>query len=263
MPDRAALFAAVAEQYDQIVPYFAEFGRRTVELAAPAAGARVLDVACGRGATVLPAARRVGPSGRVLGVDRAAPMVAALRRDLAVRQVANVAVATADAAALPAPAGGFDLALCGSALFLLPDPAAAAGELHRVLRPGGRVAVSVPRETDGGWPFLRPAFLRHWQAAGLPGTPWPTGRFDAAAVLSGAGFVETTATVVAASIRFGDPDTWWRWIHTMGWRAALDRLPPAARSALWADLAGPLAAQAGPDGLTGRYEMTVVLGRRG
>jgi O-methyltransferase/aklanonic acid methyltransferase len=261
VPDHAALFAAMAEQYDQIVPYFAEFGRRTVELVAPAAGARVLDVACGRGATVVPAAHRVGPAGLVLGVDRAAPMVAALRRDLA--GVSNVAVATADAAALPVPTGGFDLALCGSALFLLPDPAAAAAELHRAVRPGGRVAVSVPRETDGGWPFLRPTFLRHWQAAGLPGTPWPADGFDATAVLSAAGFTEVTATVVAAELRFGDGDTWWRWIHTMGWRAALDRLPARSRTALWADLSGPLAAQAGPDGLTGRYEMTVVTGHRG
>ena len=70
------LFDGAAAVYDRTGPsLFARWGARLVELMAPEPGAYVLDVATGRGAVLLPAAQRVGPSGRVVGIDLSAAMV--------------------------------------------------------------------------------------------------------------------------------------------------------------------------------------------
>ena len=65
-------FSAAADTYDQVVGFFAPFGRALVAAADPDRGARVLDIACGRGAFLYPALDAVGPDGSVLGIELAA-----------------------------------------------------------------------------------------------------------------------------------------------------------------------------------------------
>src|SRR5262245_11347846 len=72
-----------------------EVGQLLIERAAIRPGERVVDVGCGNGATVLEASRRVGPSGRVLGVDISEPMLAVSRQRAA--GLANVGFLAADA----------------------------------------------------------------------------------------------------------------------------------------------------------------------
>jgi SAM-dependent methyltransferase len=112
-------------------------------LAVPAPGEAVLDVACGTGVVSVAAARAVGPVGRVLGVDLADAMVQASRQRAQDLGLGQAAFERMDAEQLKLPDAGFDLALCALGLMYLPDPDAALRELHRVLRPGGRVVLAV------------------------------------------------------------------------------------------------------------------------
>ena len=71
--DRAAFtYNAAADFYDASPLSFCDyFGCRTIELTSRPIGSRVLDVCCGAGASALPAAEAVGPTGNVVGVDLA------------------------------------------------------------------------------------------------------------------------------------------------------------------------------------------------
>ena len=118
-------------------------------------GERVLDVACGTGLVTLPAARAVGTSGRVSGIDLSERMVATAARQAHERQVSNVTFTRMDAERLELPDASFDVALCALGLMYMPDPGQALRELQRVLRPGGRVSLAVWGERQRcGWSAL-------------------------------------------------------------------------------------------------------------
>jgi SAM-dependent methyltransferase len=123
-----------------------------LDRAAPRAGERVLDVACGTGVLALAAARAVCPTGHVLGVDLSGAMVGEAQRRAQAEGLAHATFVPMDAEQLSLPAASIDLALCSLGLMYLPDPDAALRELHRVLRPGGRAVLAVWGEREHcGW----------------------------------------------------------------------------------------------------------------
>jgi ubiquinone/menaquinone biosynthesis C-methylase UbiE len=144
------LSAEVAEVYEaRFVPsFFAQWAPRLLDAAGVGDGAHVLDVACGTGIVARTAADRVGPSGAVVGVDISDAMLAVARRvrpDLQWR--------SGDAGALPFGDEEFDAVVCQMALMFLPDPVAALGQMRRVVRPAGRVAVLVPGALAANPPY--------------------------------------------------------------------------------------------------------------
>jgi ubiquinone/menaquinone biosynthesis C-methylase UbiE len=106
-----------------------------------APGQRVLDIAAGTGLAAEAAAEAVGPTGHVLAADISPAMVERARERLGGRP--NVSFAVEDAQALTLADRGFDAVICNMGLMYLPDPARGLAEFRRVLRPEGRVAVSV------------------------------------------------------------------------------------------------------------------------
>jgi ubiquinone/menaquinone biosynthesis C-methylase UbiE len=115
------------------------------------AGMACLDVGCGGGDVALELAARVGPSGRVVGVDVDAAKVALARAEAGERGVANVEFRVADVRTLAEEP--FDVVYARFVLSHLPDPAAALAAFRRHLRPGGVVIVE---DTDFGGYFTYP-----------------------------------------------------------------------------------------------------------
>ncbi|HKZ54384.1 MAG TPA: class I SAM-dependent methyltransferase, partial [Anaerolineales bacterium] len=105
-------------------------------------GASVLDIASGRGASLFPAAERVGPTGRAIGIDLAESMVEEAIREICSRGLGNLEARVMDAENLLFPNATFDYVLCGFCLFFFPQLERALSEMRRVLKPNGRIATS-------------------------------------------------------------------------------------------------------------------------
>jgi demethylmenaquinone methyltransferase / 2-methoxy-6-polyprenyl-1,4-benzoquinol methylase len=153
------MFGAIAPRYDLANTVISaglhrRWKRIAVDLAGVPAAGRALDVCCGTGDLALLLARRLGPEGLVVGVDFSREMLGIAARRAAAAGFSRVCrFVTADAHALPAPDGAFDVATVGFGIRNVARPDVALRELCRVLRPGGRLAVlefSVPQR-----PFVR------------------------------------------------------------------------------------------------------------
>jgi ubiquinone/menaquinone biosynthesis C-methylase UbiE len=102
-------------------------------------GERVVDVGSGAGFDSLIAARLVGPEGQVIGVDMTAAMREKARAAALTAGLAQVEFREGFAESLPIPDAWADLVISNGVVNLCPDKLAVFGELHRVLRPGGRL----------------------------------------------------------------------------------------------------------------------------
>lgn len=220
----AGVFDRAASTYDRVgVAYHEHFARRLVELADLPPGAELLDVGCGRGAVLLAAAHRAGG---LTGVDVSAGMLDRARDELRAAGVDEVRLEVMDAEGLDFATESFDAVTAAFLLFFLPDPEKAAAEFHRVLRPGGQVAVSTWGDEDPRWAWTdelladlrvdRRALQRPFDSPG-----------EVEALLAGAGFTDLTTQREELEIRFADADQWWDWQWSFSFRGVLEQLDPA------------------------------------
>jgi arsenite methyltransferase len=105
-------------------------------------GERVLDLGSGGGIDVILSARRVGPTGRAIGLDMTDEMLALAQRNAAEAAVDNVEFIRGTIESIPLPAASVDVVISNCVINLAADKAAVFSEIARVLRPGGRVGVS-------------------------------------------------------------------------------------------------------------------------
>jgi arsenite methyltransferase len=104
-------------------------------------GERVVDVGCGAGIDSLIAAQKVGPDGRVIGVDMTPSMLEKARDAARESGLANVEFRQGYAEELPVDDGWADVVISNGVLNLMPDKTAALEEMSRVLKPGGRLQI--------------------------------------------------------------------------------------------------------------------------
>jgi len=136
------LFATIADRYD-LITRLLSFGldqrwkRRVLDLADPAPAHRVLDLACGTGDLAIGAAAR---GATVVGLDITPRMIVLARDAAATRSTpGRVSWVVGDMMALPVPAASCDCITTGYGLRNVPDLAVAIAEMHRALKPGGRL----------------------------------------------------------------------------------------------------------------------------
>jgi ubiquinone/menaquinone biosynthesis C-methylase UbiE len=130
--------AAVLYERSFVPALFGRFALVLADAAEIGQGQRVLDVGCGTGVVARAAARRVGPAGRVVGLDLNPRMLA-----VAGRVAPEIEWRHGDAVDLPFEDGGFDVVVSQFAAMFFPDPALALREMWRVLAPRGRLAIAV------------------------------------------------------------------------------------------------------------------------
>jgi len=193
----------------------------------------VLDLCCGAGASAIPAAHAVGPAGRVLGVDLAAPMLELARARAADEGLANVGFRHGDATRTGLADGGFDAVVCVFGVFFAPDMAAFVREMWRLVRPGGVVAV-----TTWGPGMFEPANGRFWHCVGevepalfKAFNPWDeiTSPAALAGLFSRAGVPDPAAEAVSGQHDLDHPDRFWDVVLGSGYRATVDALRPEQR----------------------------------
>ena len=105
-------------------------------------GERVLDLGSGGGIDVILSARRVGPTGRAIGLDMTDEMLDLARRNATEAGVDNVEFVRGTIESIPLPGASVDVVISNCVINLAADKAAVFREIARVLRPGGRVGVS-------------------------------------------------------------------------------------------------------------------------
>lgn len=138
-----------AETYEaEMVPaMFGPWVPVLLDAAQPRPGERVVDLACGTGIVARHAARAVGDAGEVVGLDLS-PKMLDVARSAADREGLSIEWHEGNLESLPCADEEFDVAFCQHGLQFVPDKPKALAEMHRVLRTGGRVALSVWRGLD-------------------------------------------------------------------------------------------------------------------
>jgi O-methyltransferase/aklanonic acid methyltransferase len=259
----AAAFNSAAATYDRLgVEFFTPMGRRLVERAAPAVGARVLDVGCGRGACVFPAAERVGPEGRVVGIDVAEAMIEEATKEAALRDAAMVELRVMDGEHPDFAPHSFDVVLGSYSVIFLPDAPAALARYAPLLSPGGRLAFTSPVFSDDTFPFLPPVFTEliprellldlppQWQPEQLQQrfNSWLADPRDLTRTLERCGFQEVTVVDEPVTLVAESGLAWVDWSHTQGMRLLWNHLAQDKRQQLRERLITSLDAMRDGDG---------------
>lgn len=219
------LFDGAAAAYDRAGPaLFAQWGARLVDLMALAQGAQVLDVATGLGAVLLPAARRVGPAGQVVGIDLAGAMVEEAVTAAHEQGLSNVRLLKMDAETLEFSNASFDAVTCAFAVFLFPAQDAALREMARVCKPGGRVGLSIfgrtPPPFDPGWSIFGQQAAAYGVSARLPQRAALTAA-DLTSLLGQTGFQKIEVYDETADAVYETEEDWWAFQLTVGTRATI------------------------------------------
>jgi SAM-dependent methyltransferase len=173
-----------------------QLGKMAMDALAPSAGSSVLDVGCGAGTTTIELAGRVGPPGRVLGLDVSGPLLEIARRKAAVSGGRNVRFVQADAQDI-ALRTSFDTVFSRFGVMFFTDPVAAFTSLRAAVRSGGRLGFVC------------------WQ--GLADNPWLRAANAALDGVAGFALPPVADAGMPGPFSFADPGRVGRVLRAAGW----------------------------------------------
>jgi SAM-dependent methyltransferase len=234
-------------------------------------GARVLDLAAGAGGQTLAAARRVGPSGSVLATD-ISPAILAFAADAArAAGLDNIEFREMDGEELDLDDESFDAVISRVGLIYFPDQQRALREIHRVLRPGGRLSAIVYSTPERNQFFSIPVGIIRRIAdlpAPAPGLPGPfslggPGVLEAA--YEEAGFEQIAVRPLDAPVRFATASECVRFERESfgALHAMLSGVTTAERDEAWREIEQELGQFEGPEGFVGPCELLIGSAARG
>jgi len=233
-----AIFDQIAEGYDNPSQRFFHFAADyMLNLAQPAPGNRVLDIATGTGMAAIAAARLIQPGGRVQAIDIAEQMLHKAQRNVAKHALANIDLHVMDAEELEFRSNDFDLISCAFGLFFFRDVQQAVRDWQRVLKPGGRVIFS----TFGKTAFQPMAqwFREALEACGadFPREAWQ--RFseeaECQALLAQAGYDNIRISRKQLGYHLASENDWWEIINNSAMRGLLNLLDDTQQDSLRAE----------------------------
>lgn len=235
-----------------------------------ASGQRVLELACGPGGVGLAAASLVGTGGEVVLTDVVPEMTAIAAARAHERGLDQVHTRVRDLEDIAESACSYDVVLCREGLMFAPDPARAAREIRRVLRPEGRVVLAVwgPRERNPWLSLLFDAVTAQTgHAVPPPGVPGPFALSDAgelAELLDAAGLTGVVVDELPTPTRADSFDTWWTRTSSLAgpMSALLAALPAAATEAVRTRLHAAVAPYVQADGRLEIPGLTLVAAAR-
>ncbi|MCP4357523.1 MAG: class I SAM-dependent methyltransferase [Chloroflexi bacterium] len=226
--ETANIWNRIAPDFDQVgPPFFSYFGRRLVQLVQIPDGAKVLDVATGRGAILFPAAQQVGKHGQIIGTDLSMGMVRQTATETQQANLKQVSLLQMDAQHLAFATASFDFLLCGHAIFFFPS---AVNQFYRALKPGGQIGLTILAKgfLDWFWELFR-------TYASLSDNDKNDKQDDLAvdtpaglkALLSGAGFENVAVIEEVTDFIYANEEEWWSTLWTLGVRDQMEKMKPA------------------------------------
>jgi ubiquinone/menaquinone biosynthesis C-methylase UbiE len=217
--------------------YWDYFGERLVELTQIESGARVLDVGTGGGASLYPAAKKVGPSGEVVGIEICEGCFKRTSEEIERCRISNAKLLYMNAQKMDFDDESFDFVVSGfigwddffdfeKGEYIAPDKM--MGEIFRVLKKGGRVGVS-------GWNYAGENLLmRECLFQYLPtGSPhrkdvfaWSHIETDEGwrTILATTGFVEIKTVIEYYDCIYSSEEEWWNEVMDLDWKGVMENL---------------------------------------
>jgi ubiquinone/menaquinone biosynthesis C-methylase UbiE len=225
----ATTYNAAADHFDDgPLAFWDRYGRRTIERLGLKPGSVVLDVGCGSGASAIPAAKVVGPHGRVVGVDLADRLLAMARAKAVGQNLQNIEFRQADMEALGYPDASFDAVVCVFAIFFVPDMVRQVRELWRMVRLGGQLAITTwgPRMFEPGSAAWWAAVKQFRPDLHTAFNPWEriTTPQAISQLLTDSGIQQAKITAEDGQQVLQSLDEWWTVVQGSGYRWTLEQM---------------------------------------
>ena len=259
MTEKWQIAGNAAETYERaLVPaVFAPWAPLVVALADPRPGDKVLDIACGTGVVTRLAARQVGRTGNVVGLDLNPGMLAfAASITPSNNSDAPITWREASATDMPFPEATYDIAYCQLGLQFFPDRSAAMREMYRVLVSGGRLGLMVWQgiQYTPGFGALAAALARHIssEAEGIMRAPFALADAEQLhALVAAGGFRDVTLQSVSGTVRFPSVASFVEdYVRGSPLSGHVAKVSDESRAALVSEVSDALAVYVAEDGLT-------------
>src|SRR6185437_3764579 len=225
----ATTYNAAADHFDDgPLAFWDRYGRETIERLRLKPGSIVLDVGCGSGASAIPAAKAVGPHGRVIGADLAERLLVMAHAKADAQKLTNATFRQADMENLGYSDNSFDAVVCVFAIFFVPAMVKQVRELWRMVRAGGQLAI-----TTWGPRMFEPGSAAWWSAVKqfrpdlvAAFNPWERIITTQAVreLLTESGIEQAEIAAEDGQQALQSPDDWWTVVRGSGYRWTLEQM---------------------------------------